>query len=117
MEERINPARITDHENGITYVLEFNRESVRFAEKNGFNIINVKDYSVTGSEDLFFYAFRMHHRNIARNQTDKLIQRWGGALPESLLLRLIDLYNQTANSNTIQMDEEAEKNTSLTLEL
>ena len=37
-EERVNPIRITDTETGETYVLEFSRESVKFAEQRGFKI-------------------------------------------------------------------------------
>lgn len=116
MEERINPARITDHETGDVYELDFNRESIRFAERNGFKLDEVTVYPVTRISELFYYAFRKNHRKVARDKTDKLIERWGG-LPEKLLARLVDLYNQAATFNVVQVDEDAEKNTSLTLEL
>ena len=67
--------------------------------------------------DLFYYSFRKNHRNVAREKTDKLIDRWGGGVPEKLVKRLIQLYQQAQASNAILVDEDAEKNSGLTLEL
>lgn len=116
MEERITPATITDNKSGDKYELDFTRESVRFAENRGFELANVAKYPVNGVADLFYYSFRAHHKNIARDKTDKLIERWGG-VPEALLNRLIQLYQQAMTANNVQTDEEAEKNAELTLEL
>ena len=46
-----------------------------------------------------------------------MIARWGGGVPEKLVKRLIQLYQQAQASNAIQVDEDAEKNSGLTLEL
>lgn len=116
MNERITSAFVTDNNSGKRYELDFSRDSIRFAEGRGFELENVAKYPVTGISDLFFYSFRMHHRNVARDQTDKLMEAWGG-IPEKLLNRLIQLYQQAMTANNIQSDEDAEKNESVTLEL
>lgn len=116
MEERINPAKLTDKETGEVYELDFSRGSVRFAEQRGFLLENVAKYPVTGIEDLFFYAFRKNHRKVTKEKTDKLLEKLGG-VPEKLLVRLIDLYNQALTSNSIQADEDVEKNERMGVEL
>lgn len=117
IQDHINPARITDEQNGRVYELDFNRESIVFAERNHFKLEDALEYPVTGMRDLFYYSFRKNHRNVARDKTDKLIERWGGGIPEALVKRLIQLYQQAQASNAIQIDEDAEKNSGLTLEL
>lgn len=117
IQDHIDPARIIDDQNGRTYELDFSRESIVFAERNHFKLEDALEYPVTGMRDLFFYSFRKNHRNVARDKTDKLIERWGGGIPEALVKRLIQLYQQAQSSNAIIVDEESEKNSGLTLEL
>lgn len=117
IQDHINPARIIDDQNGRTYELDFSRESIVFAERNHFKLEDALEYPVTGMRDLFYYSFRKNHRNVARDKTDKLIERWGGGIPEALVKRLIQLYQQAQSSNAIIVDEESEKNSGLTLEL
>ena len=38
MKDRVNPARVTDHDTGTVYELDFTRESVKFAENRGFKV-------------------------------------------------------------------------------
>ena len=116
VEERITPARLTDNDTGTVYELDFSRDSVRFAEQRGFELENAVKFPVTGVSDLFYYAFRKNHRGVPREKTDKLLEKWGG-MPEKLLTRLIQLYQQAQTANTIQTDEDAAKNASVTLEL
>lgn len=116
VEDRIKPAVITDTETGEQFTLDFSRDSIRFAEAREFMLEDVTKYPQTKISELFFYAFRMHHSRVAKDKTDKLIAKWGG-LPEKLLTRLIQLYTQAQTSNTIQTDEDAEKNAVVTLEL
>lgn len=112
MEDKIGPAYVTDNDTGTKYELDFNRESILFSERHGFN----SDMPRKSSEDLFYYAFRMHHKNVPREKIDKLREKWGG-MPESLLNRLIELYKQAQTAGVVQSDEDAEKNTAVTLEL
>ena len=116
LQEFIQPARLTDDQTGQVYELDFSRESIVFAERNKFSLEDAIEYPVTGMSDLFYYSFRKNHRNVAREKTDKMIARWGG-VPERLVKRLIQLYQQAQASNAIQVDEEAVKNAGLTLEL
>lgn len=115
-ENRVLPARLTDNDTGAVYELDFSRESVAFAERNDFDLEKALKYPVTGISNLFFYSFRKNHRNVSREKTEKLLEKWGG-MPEKLLNRLIQLYQQAQTSNTVQTDEDAEKNASVTLEL
>lgn len=96
--ERIKPIRLTDTETGEVYTLEFNRESIKYAESRGFDIYNLKP--LTDSENIFFYAFRMHHPRVSKATTDKMIEDWGGVahLPDGLFERLAELYLQGMES-------------------
>lgn len=113
--EHLNPMRITDPNSGETYVLEFSRESVRFAEQKKFNVSELTDYPQTNIPALFFYAFRKNHKNVARDKTDAILEELGGLTPEELT-RLVELYNQP-NETLIQMDAASRKNARLTVEL
>lgn len=73
------------------YTLEFNREAIAFSEMRGFKIGDVSDFPMTKVPELFFYAFRMHHKNVARDKTDKILEEMGG-LPEGFVARLVELY-------------------------
>lgn len=119
--DRVKPIRLTDNAGiirhpGDVYELDFSRESIVFAENRGFKVEEVLVYPVTRISELFYYAFRKKHRNVSREKTDKFMEAWGG-IPESVLKRLIELYNQAALSNNIQIDEDAEKNETATVEL
>lgn len=115
MADRVKPIILKDKDTGDSFTLEFNRDSVRFAESRGFSISDVERYPMTAIYDLFFYAFRMHHRNVAREKTDKIIDEyWGGigGIPEGVLTRLGELWAQTFVS---MVDETA--NPRITVEL
>ena len=117
MDERIEPIRITDKDTGETYVLDFSRESVRFVEAQNFKIDETFDFPNTNIPKLFFYAFRMHHKKMAKNQTDALLDKLGG-LTGKIAERLVLLYQQaTTSNNIIQDDEDLEKNSHVTVEL
>ena len=100
------------------YTLEFNRESVKFAEQRGFKFEDVRDFPMSKIPELFFYAFRMHHKNVARDKTDKILEELGG-LPEGFLERLIELYTAPFDFLTIVSEEEGEerKNSKWTVEM
>lgn len=90
--EQLKPIIIHDTENEMDYTLEFNRETVRFAEARGFDIEDVGKYPMTKLPELFFYAFRMHHKNISREKTDRILFDDLGGLPEGAAERLGALY-------------------------
>lgn len=99
--ERIEPITLTDNDTGATYTLEFDRETVRDIESDGFKLGDL-----TGRPsmyyDLFYHAFQMHHRRdfatrrLTRKKTDEMLDAIGGPLdaPKGMFERLIDLYVQ-----------------------
>ncbi len=97
------------------YTLEFNRESVKFAEMRGFKVEETTEFPMTRIPELFFYAFRMHHSNIARNQTDKILEEMGG-LPEGFIVRLVELYTAPFEF-LIESGDKERKNSKWTVEL
>lgn len=115
LEERVLPVKITDNETGTTYELDFARDSILFAEGRGFKIAEVGDFPVTRMPELFYYAFRKNHKNVAREKTDKLMDKMGGLSPK-LVTRLLELYQQAQTSNIIQEDEDMAKNGAVTVE-
>jgi hypothetical protein len=92
--EKVKPLIVKDTENHTEYTLEFNRDAIRFADARGFKIEDVADFPMTKIYELWFYAFRMHHKKVARDKTDALLDELcaGGGLPKGLVERLAELY-------------------------
>lgn len=113
---KVNPITLTDSETGAKYVLEFSRESVKFAEIRGFAIEDVQRYPMTKIPELFFYAFRKNHKNISRQKTDAFLDEWGGigGIPDGMIERLVALYIQPFEATP--QHEGAVKNARLTVE-
>ena len=116
MADRVNPIRITDKDTGDVYELDFSRDSVKFAEDRGFKLADVADFPATNIPELFFYAFRMHHKNKSRQQTDALLEKMHG-LTRPILMRLGELFTQAQTSNNLQDEEDLEGNAAVTVEL
>ena len=115
--EKVKPIRLIDNETGESYILEFNRDTVKWAEQRGFDPELVTKFPMTVGHDFFFYAFRMHHKNIARDKTDFILDEVLGGINETtgkIFGRLIDLYYETYSTFT---DEEAESNPRMAVEL
>lgn len=87
----VKPIKITDTNTGEVYTLEFDKESVRFAESRGFDIDDIGKYPITKTEELFWYAFRKHHKRVDLLKARKLLEGIG-ALPDGFLERLVSLY-------------------------
>lgn len=114
--ERVNPIIIRNQETGeVQYTLEFDRKSVKWAEQRGFKIGEVTDFPATHIPMLFFYAFRMHHKNITQDQTDAILEELGG-VTKAMMSRLAALYNQTMET-LINDDEGEAKNGKYAVEL
>jgi len=116
MDERINPIRITDKKTGEVYELDFNRESLYFADQQEFKVNEVTVYPNTNIPRLFYYAFRKNHRKMTKAQTDSLLDRLGGLTPK-MIERLILLYEQAATANRVQDEEDLEKNADMAVEM
>lgn len=110
MEDIINPVRIT-YKGVEEYVLDFSRESAIFAQERGFDPDDLKRKPTVFIPDLFWYALRKNHRNIARNQADKLREKlFPNGMTSELIVRLIELYNQAALLKLIDTEEDSGKN-------
>lgn len=90
--EQVKPIILHDEENQRDYTLEFDRETVQWCEQRGFKIEDIGDYPLTKVPELFFYSFRMHHKNISREKTNRILFEELGGLPDGMLERLIQLY-------------------------
>lgn len=113
---RVNPLRITDNESGKVYELDFSRESIKFAEARGFDIDEIGKFPVTRLPELFYYAFRKNHKEVARANTDALFDKIGG-LSAAVIERLATLYAQAGLAHVIATDEDIAKNERVTVEL
>ncbi len=93
-EEKMNdvkPMKITDTNTGMVYTLEFDKESVRYAESRGFNIEDVAKFPISKTEELFWYAFRKNHKKVDILKARQLLEGIG-TLPEDFMERLLSLY-------------------------
>lgn len=114
--EHVKPIILHDEENGIDYTLEFNRETVRFAEARGFDVDDVGRYPMTKLPELFFYAFRMHHKNVSREKTDRILFDDLGGMPDGMAERLGALYAAPFEALRNDGGEKA-KNSKMTVEM
>lgn len=119
--EKVKPIILKDNEKNTEYTLEFSRDTVRFAEARGFIPDEIDKYPMTKIYEFFWLAFRMHHPNMAKANTDKIIDDWGGIqnIPEGLLERLGKLYaapfGTLTEDETEEEKEEREKNRKVTV--
>ena len=110
--ERVKPIVIKDSENKREYTLEFDRDTVRFAEARGFKLNDVDDFSMTKVPEFFWYAFRMHHKSVSLGQAEEILRQIGG-MNEQIAKRLLDLWAQTYDS----LGSEETKNPNMAVEL
>lgn len=116
MEDRVNPIRLTLQSTGETYELDFNRDSVKFAEMHGFELENVTRFPTSKIPEFFYLALRKNHRRLSRTQADDIFEEIGGVTGK-MLTRLIALYNQAALTHVISTEEDYEKNAKVTVEM
>jgi hypothetical protein len=94
--EKVKPIRLVDNETGESYILEFNLDTVRWAEDRGFDPEMVTKFPMTVGTEFFYYAFRMHQGNkVSREKTDKIFFDMLGGINETtgkIIARLLDLY-------------------------
>lgn len=117
MASEVKPIVLTDNESGEKYTLEFSRETIKWAEMHKFDIEEVAKYPMSKTPELFYYAFRMHHKNVAREKTDKIFNELGSAT-SAVIARLGELYAAPFDTLLGDEDEEVEtKNARMTVEL
>ena len=106
--ERVRPIEINDSSSGNTYIIEFDRATIMYAERQKFSIADIEKYPLTVVSDLFFYGFRKHHPNVTKQQANEILDGLGGVvgLPDGFIERLAALY---------MIPYESVKNSSLTV--
>lgn len=113
------PIEITDNITGHVYVLDFNRDTVRFAEDRGFTWTAFGDRPATMIPIIWYAAFRRYEPRISQQKTDAILEKVGGIKPE-WVTRLHELYDQ-ALAPLISVDEAADeedaKNAEMTVSL
>ncbi len=86
------------------YSLEFNRQSVRVLEGQGFVLDEVTTKPMTMVPMLFYGAFMKNHRGIKRNLVDEIYDSMKDKT--GIIHALIELYAETLNSLTDDNDDE-----------
>ena len=85
---------ILQFEGGEEYTLEFSRETIAYAEDHGFSKEDFDTKTMVRMPELFFYAFRMHHPEVTREQADGILFNDLGGVSSELAHRLVELYNE-----------------------
>ena len=112
----VEPIILENKETGKVYTLEYNRASVKRAERMGFNIKDIENRVMSGVEDLFYYAFFMHHGNsVSREEAESILYDELGGMPDGVLDRLAELYAVCLES--LYQDEERAKNAKWSVKL
>ena len=114
-EEIVKPIILRIPERNEEYTLEFNRESVKFAEARGFIVDDVGGRPVTGLEDIFWYSFRMHHMSVSREKAMRILYEDMKGFPDGMVERLGKLYSVPMRS--LQQSEADAKNSRVTVEM
>lgn len=96
---------------GKEYTLEFNRETVRSAERSGFNLTEIADKPVSTIEALVYASFRMHHPTMSSKKAVEIYDSLNHK--DEFVNKLIELYGSVVEAFTgsdANSDEEAEGN-------
>ncbi len=112
--ENVKPVVIHDIENEKDYTLEFNRDSIKFAEVRGFKVEDCDNFPMTKVPEFFWYAFRMHHPSVSLAFAEKMLDRMGG-MSEPLAQRLGELW--AVPFATLTHKDGDEKNVTVTMDL
>lgn len=111
----IRPVVLTD-ENGKRYTLEFDAESVKYAQERGFNSSEIDIKPMVVIPQLFKYAFRKNHKNVSNYVIDTIWKELTeDGMPEGLIERLMLLYVKPMECLTTK--EDSGKNSRVTVEL
>ena len=110
--ETVKPMNITIGDK--SYTLEFNRNSVVSAERLGLDLEQIKTAPMTAIPLLFFAAFKMHHPEISRKETDSILFETLKGVTKEELQRLMELYAEPTNA-LINDSEDNRKNVTISL--
>ena len=90
--KRVEPI-VLRYENGTVYTLEFSRDTVKLAEEAGFKRTSIQNNEMTMIPLVFSMAFKMHHPEMTKEDTDKILFEDLGGMTEAISNKLIALYN------------------------
>lgn len=114
--ETLKPIVLTNTDTNETFTLEFTRDTVKFAESRGFIADNIDKFPNTLVPDLFYFAFRAHHKRMTHEMTDKILFEDLGGMPEGMLTRLVELYYAPLEALTQSDEDKARKNAKMTVD-
>jgi len=101
-------SKITMKYSGKDYTLEFNRQSVKMIESQGFVAAELTQQPVTMIPLLFQGAFAKNHKGLKRATIDEIYE--GIANKSELISALVEMYSETVS--TLNGDSEDEGNVS-----
>ena len=113
--EEIRPITLRDKESGETYTLEFDRDAIKFAESRNFDIDDVGRLPYIKTVELFWYAFRMHHKSVSLEKAERILTQDLGGMPDGMMERLAQLYSKPFDA--LVQTEETVKNAKMTVEM
>lgn len=120
-EAEVKPIVLRFTDTNQVYTLEFNRQTITYAEKNGFplNPFNreqvIFEKPIEVLEDLFYYSFMKNHRGISKTITDKILYDDLGGMSTAIMERLMELY--FLGYSSLISTEEKPKNSTLAVEM
>ena len=120
-EAEVKPIVLRFTDTNQVYTLEFNRQTITYAEKNGFplNPFNreqvIFEKPIEVLEDLFYYSFMKNHRGISKTITDKILYDDLGGMSTAIMERLMELY--FLGYSSLISTEEKQKNSTLAVEM
>lgn len=96
---------------GKDYTLEFNRQSVKTLENQGFVLDEITSKPMTMIPMMFYGAFYKNHKGVKRSVVDEIYEAIGGK--SDLMQVLIEMYAETIA--TLTDDTEDQGNVSWTV--
>lgn len=99
---------------GKRYTLEFSKETIMESEKAGLDITAIASAPMNTVPLLFHYAFKMHHPDITRDETDRILFDVLNGMEEAEYKKLSELYNAQRESLFHNKDAER-KNVKISL--
>ena len=103
--------QLTFNYDGVDYILEYTRASVKMMEGKGFVLSEVLEKPITMLPELFAGAFHAHHRFTKREVIDEIFSKMTGRT--ELISKLVEMYQETSTS-LFEEPEESSGNLSWT---
>lgn len=80
------------------YTLDFNRDTASALQYAGFDADKIATHTLIYPEQLFNYAFKMHHPNVNRRHIESMWRSLDGEDRADIVSELLKLYYQTINA-------------------